>query len=175
MSEIIRSPVACRTIWQAFADVDYRHAYAEGHTSDFLASQLHALRTHRGWSQAELASKAKTTQPQICGWESSCEGVRLDTLHKLAEAFDVALVVKFVPFSALAKDAIHARADAKIPSFGEDSSEAIQFPVKTTITNVSSNTRSITIALTGADRRPRRGHSLTATASSGSRRELVRA
>jgi transcriptional regulator with XRE-family HTH domain len=115
-------------MWAALGDRDYRHAYAEGHVSDFLTSQIHSMRTSRGWSQDDLADKAGVSQPMISGWERSCEGVRLTSLHKLAEAFDVALLVKFAPFSQLAKEAIGARADTAVPSFDDDSRAAIAFP-----------------------------------------------
>ena len=127
MSEVIRCPDAHQTMWKALGDKDYREAYAEAFVGDFLASQIHALRTARGWNQTELADKAEATQPMICKWEKSCEGVRLASLHKLASAFDVALVVKFVPFSTLAREAISSRADEPVSSFDDDSREAIGF------------------------------------------------
>jgi transcriptional regulator with XRE-family HTH domain len=128
VSENIRSPDAHRAIWRSFSDFQYRHGYAEGFTGDYLAAQIHALRTQRDWNQTELAAKAVATQPQISGWETSCENVRLTSLHRLAEAFDVALVVKFVPFSELAREVFCSHADRHVPSFEDDSPEAISFP-----------------------------------------------
>lgn len=127
MSETIRCPVAHQTMWKALSDKDYRHAFAEGHVSDFLASQIYTLRIAREWNQGELASRAGVTQPMICGWEKG-EGARLSSLFKLAEAFDVALIVKFAPFSQLAKEAISIRADQDIPSYDDESPMAIGYP-----------------------------------------------
>ena len=127
MSEVIRCPDAHQTMWKALSDKTYRDAFVEGHVGDFLASQIYSLRLARRWTQAELADKAGATQPQICKWESSCEGVRLTSLHKLASAFDVALLVKFVPFSQLAKEALGTRADLSIPSYDNESPEAIGY------------------------------------------------
>lgn len=81
MSEVTHCPDAHQTMWSALGDKDYRDAFAEGFTGDFLASQIHALRVFQGWNQTELAKKAGVTQPMICDWEKSCEGVRLTSLH----------------------------------------------------------------------------------------------
>ena len=128
MSEIIPSPNAHRTMWKALSDRAYRHAYALAHVGDFLAMQVHSLRNHRGWTQKRLALESKHTQPQISNFETSCENVNLATLHRLAEAFDVALVVKFVPFSEFGRETISARAEVRIPSFDQEAPEAISFP-----------------------------------------------
>lgn len=128
MSETIRSPSAHRTIWKSLADKGYRHAYAVAHVGDFLAMQIHSMRLRRRWTQKQLATESDNTQPRISNLETSCEGVTLTTLHKVAEAFDVALIVKFVPFSQLAKETISSRADSIIPAFDEDSVGAIAFP-----------------------------------------------
>ena len=115
-------------MWKALADKAYRHAYAAAHVGDYLAMQIHSMRSRSGWTQKRLADESGNTQPQISNWEASCEGVNLSSLHKLAAAFDVALIVKFVPFSQLARETIGARADSMIPSFDDDSMVAISFP-----------------------------------------------
>ena len=126
MSEIIRSPNAHQTMWKSLTDKAYRHAYSAAHVGDYLAMQLHSMRQRRGWTQKQLSEESGITQPQLSNYEDTCEGVNLGTLHKLATSFDVALVVKFVPFSALVKETISSRADAAIPSFDEDSPNAIR-------------------------------------------------
>ena len=148
MSEVIRSPDAHRTIWQVLADKDYRDGYAEGQVADFLASQIFSMRTARNWNQAKLADVAGTTQPQICTWEQSCDGIGLTSLHKLASAFDVALTVKFVPFSQMAKEATSVRSDLTVPSFEDDSLEAIR-------------TSSISMQLDTPRHKPRKGSNAT--------------
>ena len=132
MSEIIHSPNAHRTMWKALSDKAYRHAYALAHVGDFLAMQVHSLRIHRRWTQKTLALVSKHTQPQISNFETTCESVNLATLHRLAEAFDVALVVKFVPFSEFGRETISTRADLQIPSFDQEAPDAISFPIVTT-------------------------------------------
>jgi transcriptional regulator with XRE-family HTH domain len=127
MSEVIHCPDAHESMWEALGDKENRTAFAEEHNGDFLAAQIFALRTLEDWSQATLAKKAGVTQPMISEWEKSCEGVRLSSLHKVAAAFDIALLVKFVPFSQLAREAIETRSDLPIPSFDDDSRQAIGF------------------------------------------------
>lgn len=127
MSAVILSPLEHRKIWSKFSDRDYRQGYAEGHVGDFLASQINSMRSQRNLTQADLALKADVSQPQISTWETSCEGVRLTSLCKIAEAFDVALICKFVPFSSFVKEAIDHSADFNVPSFDDDSVVAISF------------------------------------------------
>lgn len=127
MSEYTPFPSAHQRIWTQFAVKDYRHGYAEAHVGDFLAGQIHSMRIQRGWNQTELATKAGVSQPQISTWEGSCEGVNLSSMHKIAEACDVALIVKFVPFSFLAKEVLNGRADQPVLSFEADSLVAIGF------------------------------------------------
>ena len=67
--------------------------------SDLLAVQIQSLRLKEGWTQDFLAQKAGTKQAGVCRWENSQPPASLATLKKIASAFDVALVVKFVPFS----------------------------------------------------------------------------
>lgn len=132
MSETIPSLSAHRTMWKALSDKVYRHAYALAHVGDFLAMQVHSLRAHRGWTQKRLALESGHTQPQISNFETNCENVNLATLHKLAEAFDVALIVKFVPFSEMGRESMSARADIAIPSYEEEAPDAISYPIVTT-------------------------------------------
>lgn len=81
---------------------DYRTAFVEATISHGLAHQIRINREKRGWSQGDLADRcgAKTKQAVISRLEDPAYGkYSLSTLHKLASAFDVALLVKFVPFS----------------------------------------------------------------------------
>lgn len=81
---------------------DYRTAYVESNIAHGLAHQVRVNRELRGWSQDELADKCGSTTKQatISRLEDPAYGkYSLSTLLKLASAFDVALVVKFVPYS----------------------------------------------------------------------------
>lgn len=81
---------------------EYRDAYVEEHVKTSLPFQIKALRDQRRWTQGKLAREAKTTQTVISRIENPEYGhLSLNSLYKLAAAFDVALLIKFVPFSRL--------------------------------------------------------------------------
>jgi transcriptional regulator with XRE-family HTH domain len=63
------------------------------------------MRKDREWSQSDLAEVAKTSRTVITRIEDPNYGkLTLKTLFAIASAFDVALLVKFVPFSRLVKE-----------------------------------------------------------------------
>src|SRR6185437_8715280 len=65
-----------------------------------LAYQIEALRDQHGWTQTELANLIGTTQSVISRLEDPDYGrANITTLFDLAKALDVALLVKFVPYS----------------------------------------------------------------------------
>jgi transcriptional regulator with XRE-family HTH domain len=79
-----------------------RAKLVDSHVSKTLAFQLRALRDAEEWSQAELAERADMPQTAVSRLESPKYGkATLTTLKRLAAVFDVALVVRFVPFSEL--------------------------------------------------------------------------
>lgn len=82
----------------------YRDAYVGAYIYANIAYQVRALRkqSDRAWDQKELAQRAGMLQPRISAIEnpSNCK-LNLDTLIRLANAFDVALIVKFAPFGEL--------------------------------------------------------------------------
>jgi len=66
------------------------------------AAQIRAMREQRQWSQEELARRVGMGQARISLLENpNYENLSLNTLKRVANAFDVALVVRFVPFSKL--------------------------------------------------------------------------
>lgn len=83
-------------------DKTYRDSYVAAQIRIGLPFQVKALRTARNWSQGELAERAHMAQPRISEIEKPGErSLNLDTLLRLASAFDCALSVNFVPFSEL--------------------------------------------------------------------------
>lgn len=79
-----------------------REAFVESHLAKTTASQIRAIRDRLEWSQQELADKVGMTQNAISRLESLHYGkATLTTLKRIAAAFDVALIVRFVPFSEL--------------------------------------------------------------------------
>ncbi len=83
----------------------YRDAYVEEHVKTSLPFQIRALREQREWTQTQLAEALKTTQTAVSRLENPEYGkLSLNSLYKIASAFDVALLVKFVPFSRLLEE-----------------------------------------------------------------------
>src|SRR5580704_4129648 len=65
-----------------------------------IAYQIRATRDERKMSQSQLASKAGMAQNNISRLESPDYGKHtISSLKRLADALDIALVVRFVPFS----------------------------------------------------------------------------
>jgi transcriptional regulator with XRE-family HTH domain len=81
---------------------EYRHGLVSAQIDVDLPLQIRSLRKHRGWTQPNLAEATGMKQPRISAMEKP-GGARfnLETLSRLAEAFDVALIVRFAPFSEL--------------------------------------------------------------------------
>jgi transcriptional regulator with XRE-family HTH domain len=87
-------------------DVEYRRAFVEGYATDTIAFQLRAMRKAEGWEQKDVAERLgnRKLQPMISRYENPDYGkYSISTLLELAAAFDVALAVRFVPFSELAE------------------------------------------------------------------------
>ena len=79
----------------------YRDIFATSITGT-TAAQIHAMREKEGWSQEELAQKAGMGQARISLLENpNYQNLSLSTLKRIANVFDVALVVRFEPFSRL--------------------------------------------------------------------------
>jgi transcriptional regulator with XRE-family HTH domain len=84
-------------IGRKFAGKEYRDAFAEADTGCALAAQIAAMRGARGWTQEELARRAGMRQERVSVLEDpSYARHSLRTLRRVAEAFDVALLVRFV-------------------------------------------------------------------------------
>lgn len=116
-----------------FQDLDYRRGYVEAELAARVAIQIRRLREDRGWTQKELAEKAGTKQSAISKLEDPGYGrSSLSVLQKLAEVFDVALDVAFVPFSAAARKAVAGLEELSVPSFADDTFFAPE-PVQETL------------------------------------------
>jgi transcriptional regulator with XRE-family HTH domain len=102
----------------------YRDAFIGSQISVGLPFQIRALREQRGWKQSRLATEAGMLQPRISAMESpGAAKFNLETLRRLASAFDVALVVRFVPFGELVDWSEKFNPDKfNIPSFEDEQS-----------------------------------------------------
>lgn len=79
-----------------------RAKFVESQIINEVVFQIRALRHRNGWSQPALAEKIGTTQNQIYRLENTQRArPTITTLEKIAAAFDVGLVVRFVPFGEM--------------------------------------------------------------------------
>lgn len=82
--------------------VDARAKFVESHINRGIAYQLRSMREARSWSQQQLAREVDMPQTAISRLESSAYGKpTITTLKRIAKVYDVALEVRFVPFSKL--------------------------------------------------------------------------
>jgi transcriptional regulator with XRE-family HTH domain len=87
-------------IVQSLGTKSYRHKLVSEHLKRNPSVQIRAMREKCGWTQRELGNLADVKQNWISHIESpDYENYNLRTLKKLAVAFDVALVVWYIPFS----------------------------------------------------------------------------
>lgn len=86
-------------------DLEYRHAYMDAAVEQGVAWQIKINREYRNLTQKQLARDIGSKQPCISRAEDPSYGRHnLETLTKIAHAFDCALQVKFIPYSQLAKE-----------------------------------------------------------------------
>jgi transcriptional regulator with XRE-family HTH domain len=86
-------------------DPEYRKAFVAAQINVAIPFQIRALlRSRPGWTQATLAEKTGMRQPSISGLLTPGKTrPNIETLRRIAEAFDCGLMVRFAPFSELAK------------------------------------------------------------------------
>ncbi len=83
-------------------DKTAREVFVDAHIRNTVAFQIRALRREEKWTQEKLAARAGTKPTHITRIENPEYGSHtISTLRKVASAFDVALIVRFVPFSEL--------------------------------------------------------------------------
>jgi len=133
------------TVWGRLKrGVDTRIRFVESHLAKNLAFQIRALRDREDWSQEQLAEKVGMNQNAISRLENPSYGkATLTTLKRLAAVFDVALVVRFVPYGQLVDwvsstpriDPGLSDTSLRVPSFSDElSAEESALPQKNTET-----------------------------------------
>lgn len=91
-----------RNLWRKLQGKKYRHSFVSSQIGANVAAQIASTRVARGWTQKELAKRAKMSQVRISVLEDpNYENFSVKTLKRLAEAFDTALILKFAPFSEM--------------------------------------------------------------------------
>jgi transcriptional regulator with XRE-family HTH domain len=114
-----------------FRDPEARRDYAEEFLNSCIALQIKTLRLQRGWSQKDLAERAGMKQSRISAMEQAdYSGWSVTTLRRIAEAFDLALVVRFESYGTFLKDVTSASREAlERPSFPDDPEFQEEAPV----------------------------------------------
>lgn len=100
----------------------YREAFVRSQINVGIPFQVRALREKKGWKQTQLAEASGMLQPRISAIERPGESkLNLETLLRLAGAFDVGLVVRFAPFSQMLRWAEEFSPDTfQVPSFTQE-------------------------------------------------------
>lgn len=109
------------------SDSEIREHTVESQIKIGIPFQLRAMRVQRGWTQEALADKLGTTQNTVSRLENPKTGKpTIKTLLRIAQAFDVGLLVRFVPFGFYgevieAMDSTHV----EVPSYEEELSHEV--------------------------------------------------
>jgi len=124
-------------IWESLRDPEYRHQFVEEEINVGIAFQIRSLRNRQDLKQVELADRLGGKQSLVSSWENPDYGrYNLGTLKDLAKAFDVGLLVRFVPFSTLVDWALNLTSDTIAPpSFNEED----KYPIATSAASASFN------------------------------------
>ena len=99
-----------------------RDAFSASLARVVVPMQIRTLRKQHGWNQDDLAKVLGAKQPWVSALETPGGNIpNLNTLLKVAAAFDVGLLVWFAPFSELVtRDNRFSPDDFVVPSYGED-------------------------------------------------------
>jgi len=103
-------------------DKEYRDAFVVSHINNVIPFQIRTLREQREFSQEELARLTGKQQEAVSRLENpNYERYTLATLKELASAFDVGLVVRFVPISKLVEWELNLDSESlKVLSFKDE-------------------------------------------------------
>ncbi|HXK28008.1 MAG TPA: helix-turn-helix transcriptional regulator [Candidatus Binatia bacterium] len=112
---------------QKLKNKQYRDAFVASQIDVGVPFQIRALRERRKMRQEELAALSGMKQPRISAIERPGHGdINLKTLRRIASAFDIALIVRFAPFSELVSLTESFSPDTfNVPSFSQDIFQAI--------------------------------------------------
>ena len=102
---------------------EYRDAFVSEHIDTGIPFQVRALREQRGLTQKGLAERAGMKQERISAIENPNykNAFTLSTLKRLASAFNIALIVRFVPISQLVKWELNLSSETlRAVNFDED-------------------------------------------------------
>lgn len=64
-----------------------------------LPAQIRGMRAQKKWTQKELARRAGIHWSTVIRLEDDCSNASIRVLERIASAFDVALIIRFGPWS----------------------------------------------------------------------------
>ena len=98
---------------------DYRAALVASHTKHTIARQIRELRTARALSQKDMYTKFGIQQSSVSEYENpSKANPTIKSLVQYADAFDVALLVRFVDFKTFLRFASRiSKKDLVVPPY----------------------------------------------------------
>lgn len=109
-----------------------REAYVEAELVNGIAHQIRILRQQRGLTQKQLAEKLGTTQTTVSRLEDPSYGrYSMRSLLALGKVFDVALFVRYMPFSKFMPATWDTRPEHFEAISYEDEAPKIQFYTET--------------------------------------------
>jgi transcriptional regulator with XRE-family HTH domain len=150
-----------KAIWRKMRNKEYRESFVLAHISNTISAQIYSMRKTHSWTQAELAARCDMKQSRISALEDpDFDNVEVATLQRLASAFDVALSVRFVPFSEIAQRASSLSSpDFVVRDYSNDALEHQGSPSMTTlavmkifVSPVVSNNKSIAVPTIGSSK-----------------------
>jgi len=110
-----------------FLNKEFRDAFLGENIRTRLAFQIRALREKYKWSQPQLAERAGKTQSVISRLEDPRYGkFTIKSLLDLASAFDVALLISFVPYTKLITEISDVSPKALAIASYEEEKEAME-------------------------------------------------
>ncbi|PYX70434.1 MAG: hypothetical protein DMG72_18780 [Acidobacteria bacterium] len=161
-----------KNLVQELRDPFYRRAFIKAHAGDSIAFQLKAMRLARKMEQRDVAALLGNPklQPMISRYENPDYGkYSVSTLLELADAFDVALIVHFAPFSELVDWDMTRSSETLNPvSFDEDEGLWGEGLTSTTAMLLDSEN-----SQSGQELEPDDGLETLGLATSGTQEELV--
>jgi transcriptional regulator with XRE-family HTH domain len=131
-----------KKIKNSFKSEEYRHAYVDEFLNLSIATQIKVLREQRDWGQKDIADKVGMKQPRISVMENvNYSSWSINTLRKLARAFDLTLRVSFESFGSRVKEieqfnrkALERFSFKDDPVFVEAEAEAVEVEVEVKVT-----------------------------------------
>ena len=114
-------------LFNYLADDEIRPIFISEHIREQIALQIRTMRENRQWTQTELGERAGIPQPRISLLEDpDYSGLTLATLKRIAQAFDVGLIVRFASFGEVADWTVNLEPKHLTPpSYGEERQMAL--------------------------------------------------